>query len=67
MPSTKPKVLIRRCDQYDADRIAGIVREGMEELGARPTGRILLKPNVEQKMRKVRYVSGRIDGPLIPI
>jgi len=39
----------------------------MEELGARPTGRILLKPNVEQKMRKVRYVSGRIDGPLIPI
>jgi uncharacterized protein (DUF362 family) len=42
----KPKVIIRRCEVYDADRIAGIVKEGMEELGIRPEGRILLKPNV---------------------
>ncbi|RLB15217.1 MAG: DUF362 domain-containing protein [Deltaproteobacteria bacterium] len=41
----KHRVLIMRCDSYDADRIAGIVKEGMEELGARPRGRILLKPN----------------------
>ena len=40
------KVLIRRCDEYNADRIAGIVKEGMQELGVRPTGNILLKPNV---------------------
>ena len=42
----KHKVLIRRCDGYDPDRIAGIVKEGMEELGVTPRGRILLKPNV---------------------
>jgi uncharacterized protein (DUF362 family) len=42
---TGHKVLIRRCDEYDPDRIAGIVAEGMEELGAAPTGRTLLKPN----------------------
>ena len=42
----KQKVLIMRCDTYDPDKIAGIVREGMEELDARPTGKILLKPNV---------------------
>lgn len=42
----KHKVIIRRCDEYNADRIAGIVREGMQELGVRPTGNILLKPNV---------------------
>ncbi len=42
----KHKVLIRRCDAYDADRIRGIVGEGMEELGVRPSGRVLLKPNV---------------------
>ena len=53
MPSTKPKVLIQRCDQYDADRIAGIVREGMEELGARPAGRILLKPNLVIAQREL--------------
>jgi uncharacterized protein (DUF362 family) len=35
-----------RCDGYDPDRIAGIVKEGMEELGVKPFGRILLKPNV---------------------
>jgi len=40
------RVLIMRCDTYDPDRIAGIVKEGMEELDVRPTGRILLKPNV---------------------
>ncbi|MFO7708290.1 MAG: DUF362 domain-containing protein [Desulfobacterales bacterium] len=44
--STRYKVLIRRCPQYDPDRIAAIVREGMEELGVRPHGRILLKPNL---------------------
>ena len=40
------KVLIRRCDEYDPGKIAGIVKEGMQELGVRPTGNILLKPNV---------------------
>ena len=35
-----------RCDEYDPDRIAGIIKEGMEELGVTPRGRILLKPNV---------------------
>ena len=42
----KHKVLIRRCADYDADKIYGIIKEGMEELDVRPAGRILLKPNV---------------------
>ena len=42
----KHKVLIMRCDSYDPDRIAGIIKDGMEELGVVPFGRILLKPNV---------------------
>ncbi len=42
----KHKVLIMRCDGYDSDRIAGIVKDGMAELGVVPSGRILLKPNV---------------------
>ena len=44
--NTKEKVLIMRCKEYDPDKIAGIVKEGMEELGVTPAGRILLKPNV---------------------
>jgi uncharacterized protein (DUF362 family) len=42
----RPKVIIRRCATYDVERIRTIVREGMEELGLRPHGRTLLKPNV---------------------
>jgi len=42
----KPKVLIRRCREYDPEKIYRIVKEGMEELGVRPFGKILLKPNV---------------------
>lgn len=40
------KVLIMRCDTYDPDKIAGIIKEGMQELDVKPSGKILLKPNV---------------------
>jgi uncharacterized protein (DUF362 family) len=42
----KHKVMIMRCDDYDPRKIEGIVKEGMQELGVRPTGKVLLKPNV---------------------
>ena len=42
----KPKVIIRHCDAYDPERIRVIVREGLEELGLRPRGRTLVKPNI---------------------
>ena len=42
-----------RCDGYDPDRIAGIVKEGMQELGVTPTGRIMLKPNVVLAHQKI--------------
>lgn len=45
MTQAKPKVLIFKCEEYDSDRIAGLIREGMEELNARPFGRTMLKPN----------------------
>ena len=40
------KVLIMRCDTYNAEKIASIVKEGMQELGVTPSKKILLKPNV---------------------
>ncbi len=39
------KVIIRRCNEYDPDLISKIIKEGMEELGVKPFGNILLKPN----------------------
>ncbi|WP_428268867.1 DUF362 domain-containing protein [Haliangium sp.] len=43
---SEPKVIIRDCRAYDVDRIRQIVREGLEELGLRPFGRTLVKPNL---------------------
>ena len=45
-PWTTPRVIIRHCDSYDPARIRTIVREGLEELGLRPHGRTLVKPNI---------------------
>ena len=42
----KAHVIIRRCDTYDVEKIRRIVREGLEELGLKPSGRTLIKPNV---------------------
>lgn len=42
----EPTVIIRACDSYDVHRIRKIVREGMEELDLRPSGRTLVKPNI---------------------
>jgi uncharacterized protein (DUF362 family) len=41
----KHQVIIRKCSDYDADKIGGIIQEGMQDLGAVPQGNILLKPN----------------------
>lgn len=42
----KHNVLIMRCDDYDPEKIFRIVQAGMDELGVRPSGKVLLKPNV---------------------
>lgn len=45
LPSA-PKVILRSCRSYDPQAIRRIFREGMEELGLRPFGRVLVKPNL---------------------
>lgn len=40
------KVIIRQCDRYDRDKIQAIIKEGMDELGITPKGKILIKPNI---------------------
>ena len=65
------KVLLRRCDKYDPDQIANIVKEGMEELGIKPFGKILMKPNVVVAHKEIfPYAFTRkefLDGVIIAI
>ncbi|MSP17803.1 MAG: DUF362 domain-containing protein [Myxococcales bacterium] len=77
-PTQHPRVILRHCDGYDPARIRTIVREGLEELGLRPRGRTLLKPNIvasgplfEHAFTRSEFVEGvlgalkdRADGPL---
>jgi uncharacterized protein (DUF362 family) len=42
----QPKVILRSCREYDAEKIRQIIRDGLEELGLRPSGRTLVKPNL---------------------
>ena len=45
---SEPVVILRHCPDYDPERIARIVGEGVEELGpsARIRGRVTIKPSV---------------------
>ncbi|MBM3297780.1 MAG: DUF362 domain-containing protein, partial [Candidatus Aminicenantes bacterium] len=45
---SREKVILRRVDRYDPAAVAGVVREGIEELGLAPRlkGRVTIKPNV---------------------
>jgi uncharacterized protein (DUF362 family) len=45
-PTRDAKVILCHCDSYDAQKIRAIVREGLTELGLRPHGRTLVKPNL---------------------
>ena len=40
------RLIIRHCDEYVSEPIRVIVREALEELNLRPSGRTLLKPNI---------------------
>ncbi len=42
---SQPTVILRRCPEYDSDKIRGILREGIQALGDLPGGKVLLKPN----------------------
>ncbi len=35
-----------RCDEYDSEKISGIIKEGTEALCVKSSGRILFKPKV---------------------
>jgi uncharacterized protein (DUF362 family) len=45
-PTAEPRVIIRHCASYDSEAIRAIVREGLDELGLKPHGRTLVKPNL---------------------
>ena len=42
----RPQVILRFCDTYHTPTIRTIIRDGLRQLKIRPSGRVLLKPNL---------------------
>ena len=40
------RVIVKQCETYDRNLIQRIVKEGMDQLGYRPSGNVFVKPNV---------------------
>lgn len=59
----KPKVILRKCDEYQADRIQGLIREGIEELGCDIRGKVFIKPNVVTASKK--HINSSYTNPAV--
>lgn len=57
------RVLVRRCKTAEPDRVRAIVNESLADLGIRPRGRVLIKPNVVTANRK--YIHDSFTDPKI--
>jgi uncharacterized protein (DUF362 family) len=53
--SNNHTVLIRKCEEYDPDKIAEIMREGMTTFGYSPSGNVYVKPNVVFASREPKF------------
>jgi hypothetical protein len=51
------RVLIRRCEEYDEETIQGIIKQGMKDLGYKPSGKVFMKPNVVYATKNGKYGS----------
>lgn len=69
-PTTTPKVILRHCPEYDPEAIRTIVREGLDELGLKPFGRTLVKPNIVSSGPLFEHAHTRpevVEGVLLAI
>lgn len=57
------RVLVRKCETYDRDRIREIVADGMKTLDFRPTGDLFVKPNVVYSSKNGKYGSTAYTHP----
>ena len=59
----QPQVIIRKCEDYNTDRIAGMISESIDELDLEVKGRVFVKPNVVSANRK--YIDSSYTNPVV--
>ncbi len=48
----KPRVILKSCNTYEADKISGIIKESISELDIKISGNVFIKPNVVTANKK---------------
>ncbi|MEW5733569.1 MAG: DUF362 domain-containing protein [Thermodesulfobacteriota bacterium] len=59
----KPRVILRKCPDYQVDRIRGIMEESVSDLKAEIKGKVFIKPNVVTANR--RYIHDSYTHPSV--
>ncbi len=57
----KPKVILRACPEYDQDALSGILKESVDDLDMRFSGKVFIKPNVVTANK--RYIHNSYTRP----
>lgn len=60
---SKPRVILRKCEDYSTDRIRGIIRESVADLGHDIKGKVFIKPNVVSANRA--YIHNSYTQPAV--
>lgn len=69
-PVSRPRVILRHVEGYDVTAIRRVVRDAMAELGLRPRGRTLVKPNLVSAGPLFRHAHTRpelVEGVLLAL
>ncbi len=61
--SNKKRVILRKCATYDPDRVGSIIAESLADLGKKPKGKVLIKPNVVSANK--RYIFDSYTHPAV--
>ena len=60
---SKPRVILRQCDDYSVDKISGIIRETTADLGHDIKGKVFIKPNVVSANKE--YIHSSYTQPAV--
>lgn len=61
--TTKPRVILRQCEDYSVDRMTCIIRESITDLGHEIKGKVFIKPNVVSANKE--YIHNSYTQPAV--
>ena len=63
--SSDTRVLILKCDNYDAEKITSLISQGMKKLGYHASGKVFIKPNAVYATKNGKYGTTAYTEPAV--